>query len=152
METVAGKLKTGHMIVICGFVILSLMSAQGEKKCSYCEMFYQFPNFGGEIITKKNDTIWYDASECLASVVAREFIKKNEIKSIRSMNYLKPGEWIDNNKAYFLVSEKIHSPMSVNISAYKNSSDVKAQQKKFGGEILRWTDVVALVNKRWFKK
>lgn len=139
------------IVVIVITTTFQFLSAQ-EKTCKYCEMIYQFPNFGGEIITTKNDTLWYDASECLASVIVREFIGKKEIKTIRSMNYLKPGEWIDNSKAYYLHSDKIHSPMSMNISAYKTKADVVAQQKKFDGEILRWKDVVELVNKKWFKK
>lgn len=68
------------------------------------------------------------------------------------MNYLKPGEWIDNSKAYFLHCDKIQSPMSMNISAYKSKTDAVLQQKKFGGTILRWNAVVELVNKKWFKK
>lgn len=149
MEKSFAKTLCFVLLIFIGFLQLN---SQTVKKCSYCKMIFQFPEFGGEIITIKHDTLWYDASECLASAIAREFIKKSDIRSIRSVNYLKPTEWIDNSKAFFLRSDKIQSPMSMNISAYKNRKDVESQQKKYGGDILRWTDVVDLINKKWFRK
>jgi copper chaperone NosL len=148
----SGLRKRIQFLLLCCMIVLPLISAQEQKKCSYCEMIYQFPNFGGEIITVKNDTLWYDATECLASVIARKFVAGKDIKSMRSINYLNPTEWINTTNAYYLHRDKIQSPMSMNISAYRTKADAAAQQKNFGGELLRWKDVVELINRKWFKK
>jgi nitrous oxide reductase accessory protein NosL len=52
-------------------------------------------------------------------------------------------------KSFFLQSEKIQSPMSLNIAAFPHQKDVTAAAQQYGGKELYWDGVRLLVAKEW---
>ena len=105
----------------------------GEHQCSHCKMGINDMRFKAEAITQKGKIYRFDSIECLASW-SMENEQTIPLSSAWVGNFLKQGEWIDVNKAIFLYSQKLHSPMGAGLSAYKLESEFNEAQKIYGGD------------------
>jgi len=121
-----------------------------KTKCDYCKMFFQEKNFGAEIQTTSDSILVFDATECLAAFLIGKKIRDDHIKKIWSVDYGKPSTLVDGSTAWYIRSDKILSPMSVNIAAFGSQAEADSVFAKIGGERLDWPGVVKLVRERWF--
>jgi len=114
--------------------------------CDHCKMTIVDPKFGGEIITKKGKAYKFDDIACMTQFLRSGVVKENEISQKLVINYQKRNEFIDANKAFFLASAALKTPMGGNTAAFnsppeaqKISADLVQQGQT--GEILGWTQV-----------
>ncbi len=118
----------------------------GRDECAHCKMVISDRHFGSELMTSKGKFYKFDAIECLAG-----YVKANsalEIGSLWVVSYNNPDHWLEARDAYYMVNEKIPSPMGKNLSAFKNSQDSEAIRKETGsGSIVRWNDVLVMSNR-----
>lgn len=119
----------------------------GNDACDNCRMTISDPKFGAELITDKGKIYKFDSAECLVAF-EKEF-KQEEINSGWVTNFSVAGEFIKTEDAFYLVSDKIKSPMGLNISAYSNKKSLEETHSKFDGKILNWKDVQAYVQNEW---
>lgn len=105
----------------------------GEHQCAYCMMGIVDMRFRSEAITKKGRVYYFDSIECLASW------SHDHDKTIGSAwvgNFAQKGKWINKNKAHFLYSKKLKSPMGAGLSAYETEEELSQFQKQYSGLIL----------------
>ena len=121
-----------------------------KTKCDYCKMLFQEKNFGAEVQTTSDSILVFDATECLAAFLIGKKIRDDHIKKIWSVDYNNPSELADGTRAWYIRSNKILSPMSVNIAAFASRSEADSVFVKIGGEKLDWKGVMKLVQERWF--
>jgi len=121
----------------------------GKDACAWCRMIIADAGFAAELKTKKGKVYKFDAPECLAAFVLSGQIKKDEILGMWVADFAQKGKLIPVEQAKFLVSEKIKSPMGLNIAAFSSEEDLEEAKRVFGGRVLTWEEVLQYVKERW---
>jgi nitrous oxide reductase accessory protein NosL len=116
-----------------------------RPKCHDCAMIldHHFPRFGGRVLTPAGDTLRFDASECLAAWRIRH---PQAAGTLWSADHARPGRWLRVERAHYLLSDSIPSPMGFNLSAWKTAAEAR---RAAPGRVMRWNETVALVRERW---
>jgi len=112
----------------------------GVEQCASCKMIISDKRFGAELVTHKGKIYKYDATECLLRTLVDEGTEK--YKHLGVNHFLNPGDLFDATSSYFLVSEKLPSPMGGNLSAYVDMESVTNAQKEKGGQIYDYTQIL----------
>ena len=110
-----------------------------KDQCSRCNMLIADRNFAAYATDRSNKTQKFDAIECLINYIKTK--DESDFIELKIANYTKPGDWIDANKATFLKSKNIPSPMGAYLSAYPDMKSALKVQKQMGGEILNWIEL-----------
>ena len=121
--------------------------AYGKDSCTYCRMIVSDRKFGAELVTTKGKILKFDSIECLAGYVN----KTREINghSLWVVDYSNLSKFVDATRASYLVSEKIHSPMGLNISAFEQKDVANRMVNNYGGRVVSWNDVLDYVQQKW---
>jgi copper chaperone NosL len=123
---------------------------RGRPTCDYCRMIITEKEYGGKIKTVKGKTFIFDATECMAAFVIKAMVKPAEIQSLWSMHFSQPGRMLNARTAFYLQSNSMMSPMSINLSAYSSRAEAERMRQKHPGEVLTWTHVLEHVRQKWF--
>lgn len=142
------KLQTAGITVLMLFLFSSCQPKAeaidyGFDACTHCKMTIADNRFGTELVTKKGKVYKFDAIECMA-----QYLQDNEEEYALQLvtDLSKPGEFIDAEKATYVQSKEMPSPMGMNLSAYENEADAKSFLENANGVILSWQEVKALGN------
>jgi len=101
------------------------------------------PKFGSELVTDKGKVYKFDSIECLA-----EYISVNRgftTETLWISDYANPNTLTDAVSAFYIVSPKMESPMSMNIGGFKSESDMEKIFITIGGQKMNWKDVLSYV-------
>lgn len=122
----------------------------GTDLCSLCRMKIMDNKFGSEVITKKGRAYKFDSDECLIGYLNTGIIKPGQINQLLVIDYLNPGNFIEAEKAFFLHSENVPSPMGGNITSFKSHEDADKINKQNGGTgvIVGWKEIQDIRNKQ----
>ncbi len=139
-------IKPLHKSMAAAFLLLLLNSCQenpepfnyGKEACSFCKMTIATPDFGGEVITKKGRIYKFDDMHCLVSFLKSGEVKQTAIAQTVAINYKNANAFLDVDKAAFLVSANLHSPMNGNAAAFVNRQTAANVQASKSGEIVNW--------------
>lgn len=110
--------------------------AYGTDACHFCKMTIVTKTHSAQAVSTKGKQFKYDAIECMVNDLNLE--NKAEMSVLLVANYLNAGEMIPAEKATYLVSENIPSPMGGNLSATANNSDAEQLKTENGGELFDW--------------
>jgi copper chaperone NosL len=110
--------------------------------CDYCRMTISDRRFGGQVVSAKRRVRTFDSIECLATfVVSQDGI--DVPRQILVTDYDHPGVLVPAPGARFLrVSGPSSSPMAGGLVAFSPDADTAALQRRSGGELLTWNDVI----------
>jgi nitrous oxidase accessory protein len=115
----------------------------GTDACAYCRMGISDVRFGGELQSGSGRLFTFDAIECLASffIAARE---RDDIRAVWVADY-ESSTLVPVDSAVFLRLRGVQSPMGHALAAFdvRNAGTVRLAQ--YGSDIMRWSDVVALM-------
>lgn len=119
----------------------------GTDACDHCKMTIVDEKFGAEMVSDKGKIFKFDATECMVNFYNNmDENKKNSLKYYLVADTYKKGNLIEVNKAYFLLSESLPSPMGGNLSAFSSLQDAQKFQKEYQGEIISWNQVEKALN------
>lgn len=118
----------------------------GKDNCDYCKMMITDFKYASELVTSKGKTFKFDSIECLA---AYNKLNPNDAGALWVPIFNKNKVFIKVENAYFLLSPNLKSPMSLNISAYSNISDLNSIKNKYDGKQLTWKEVSDYVKEKW---
>jgi copper chaperone NosL len=113
----------------------------GTDQCYLCKMNISDTRFGAEIVNNKGKAFKFDAAECMFNAVSVDKISKADIEKyyvIDAVNSL-----IDASTAFYLISDKLPSPMGANLSAYSKKEDAEKYLKEYGGQVFSFNDLMA---------
>jgi copper chaperone NosL len=116
----------------------------GSDGCHFCKMTIVDKVHAAEIVTKKGKVYKFDATECMINFM-NDF-DASEIELYLSNNYTEPEQLIDAQKATFLISKNIPSPMGAYLSAFKNKADAQKMQSEKGGDLYSWEELLVHFN------
>ncbi|WP_027124741.1 nitrous oxide reductase accessory protein NosL [Gelidibacter mesophilus] len=112
----------------------------GSDACHYCDMTIVDKQHASQLVTSKGKAYTYDAIECMVHSLQDEF-KDTEMAYYLVADFNEPGELVSAEKATYLVSELLQSPMGENLSAFLKEEDAKKAQEKFKGSMYSWKDI-----------
>lgn len=112
----------------------------GKDNCYFCKMGIVDPKFGGEVVTKKTKVYKFDDVICMVHFLQTGTIAENEIAKKVVINYEKENEFIEVDKAIFLASPDLRSPMGSNAASF-SSKDAAEKIKTGEGLLLTWMDL-----------
>ena len=124
----------------------------GKDACAWCKMVIADAGFSAELKTRKGKVYKFDSIECLAAFILAKRVPENKILAAWVADFAHKGKLIPVKKAKFLVSEKIKSPMGLNIAAFSSEEDLKEALRVFGGKVLTWEEVLKYVEEKWKRK
>ena len=134
--------------ILVGIVFLSLLSCGSNEpkpiklnvdSCDFCKMTIANGKFSAELITQKGRYYKFDDLACMV-----QFAKSNTVVAYESFfvnDYLKDNTFIPVEKAYFIKSEKINSPMRGNFAAFASPKEQTEYGKKFEAQSMTWSEV-----------
>lgn len=114
--------------------------AIGKDACDFCKMTIMEKTSGMELITEKGKLFKFDDISC-----GVKYHKKNA--STGNKLYVSDrisGNFILADKASYLKSESIRTPMGSNIAAFLNGDAAKKYERKAKGKLMTWDEVMAL--------
>ena len=117
----------------------------GKDTGAFCGMVISDPRFAAQVVTEKGKTYLFDAIECLVAFVTEEAVPADQIHSTWVANFDQPGEWLAAEEAYYLQSSQLHSPMGVNLLAFKTRPALESVKAEVGGFERRYADLPGLV-------
>lgn len=110
----------------------------GKDNCHFCQMRIMDPKFGSEAITDKGRTYKFDSGECLLRYLNKADGKHSHLVVT---DFESPETFLQAESAWFLVSDKMPSPMGGNLNAFKNKERAEFFQTKNGGEVFDWNQI-----------
>ncbi len=123
--------------------------APREKKCEHCKMDIAQMNYHSQLISPKGRKFHFDSIECMVSYWVED---ESKAEKLFVKDFHSPNEWMNINEAFFLKSEKLPSPMSANISSYKNVDIANKAREEFGGKILNLSELKQYIRIDWKKE
>ena len=97
--------------------------------------------FGAALVTDKGKAHTFDSIECLATYYLQH---RDVTRSLWVTDYARPGTLVRADSAQYVRGGEAQSPMGLGVVAYADSG-AAARAIARGGQRLRWTEVVALV-------
>lgn len=147
-----------YQIIIFTILSLALLNScsyqpepidYGKDICSHCSMAIVEKPFGTELITKQGKIEKFDSIECLAAYILKDTIGKDKIHSMWVTDYHNNQEFIGAEKAVYLHTKNIRSPMGMFLSAFKSDKAAKETLGNNDGDVLTWDEVKELVYREW---
>lgn len=112
----------------------------GSDACDFCKMNIVDQIHGAEIVTDKGKVYKFDAIECMINF--KNEMSKEQPQLFLTNHYETPKELISADKASFLISQNLPSPMGEFITAFKTKTAAEEAQKELEGKIYSWTELV----------
>ena len=111
--------------------------AYGTDNCHHCKMTISDNRYGTEMVTEKGKVFKFDSIECMAT-----YLNENEAGTGANMllvtDYKNPGQLIEVNKAFFLQSEQMPSPMGMYLTAFSDNVTAGQFAAEKSGKLLTW--------------
>ncbi|MGZ3948927.1 MAG: nitrous oxide reductase accessory protein NosL, partial [Flavisolibacter sp.] len=112
--------------------------AYGKDICDDCKMTIMDPKFGGEIITKKGRIYKFDDSHCMVHFLKTGSLKEADVAQTLFIDYEHENNFLDVRLSYFVVSDRLKSPMNGNAACFPSAQIAEQKVKEFNGVIKNW--------------
>lgn len=113
----------------------------GKDACDFCKMTIMDKRFSSECMSKKGKIFKFDDAHCLLTFLKVGGVWSNEVAGIYFSDYMGSEGWINSDKAFFLKSQDLKSPMGGNIAAFSSKGERDTIEQKFTGEKLSWVEI-----------
>lgn len=115
---------------------------QGKDQCNHCRMTISDVRFAGQIVTNKGKIYKFDDVRCVNDFVKAGSVKKADVKTYYVADYFNTNNILPVDKAHFLSSPALRSPMNGNIAAFASRIDLDKANKEFKGEGIQWGEIL----------
>ena len=131
----------GLLLLVSSCKITPQKIDYGKDMCTFCDMTIVEKTHAAQYVTEKGRSYKFDAIECLINDMNNKSNAK--FSFVLVTDYLNPTNLIDAEKATYLISEDIKSPMGENLSAFKNKNSIKQK-----GTLYNWKEIKDLLKKK----
>jgi copper chaperone NosL len=116
----------------------------GQDNCHACKMTLTDRRFGAEIVTTKGRVYKFDDLNCMVDHLKSGNIAAENIAQMVAVDFKKKGEFVDVERAFFLQSERLKSPMRGDVASFSAQQDMEAVRAEIGGgKTMTWAEVKA---------
>ena len=120
--------------------------AFGKDACEHCRMLIMDPKFGAEIVTEKGRIYKFDDVNCKRNFIAENGLSEENIKYNLVIDFSEPQTLINAERAFYVRSEEIKSPMGSQIAAFNSAEAAQQMLSRWsGGKILDYFQMRAAV-------
>lgn len=119
--------------------------ASGKDNCYFCKMGITDTRFGGELITKKGKIYKFDDLHCLISFLKAGGEEEKNISQTVTVLFNKPNEFLDVNKASFVISPELKSPMGSNAAGFTDNNAAQDFARNNQAQTATWQDLYSKV-------
>lgn len=112
----------------------------GRDQCMHCKMAIFDLRFAAQYVTEKGKWLTFDSIECLVHSMATS---KVGVRSAWVADYEMAETWIPVERAVYLKSDKIHSPMGAGLAAFGLPATPSEIRQAYEGTVLSWAEVKA---------
>jgi copper chaperone NosL len=116
----------------------------GEDPGRYCRMTIDDVRFGAMVKTSHGKIETFDSIECLASFVA-SLPDNMKPQGVWVADFAQPRRWIAVDSARFVHTSALKSPMGRELAAFGTSRPDSELASTYGGRVLDWPSVQAMV-------
>lgn len=104
----------------------------GKDTCHFCKMTITDTRYGGQLITKKGKQFNFDDLSCMAGFLKSGAEEPGNISKTLTVLFEKPNTFLEVEKASFVVSPFLKSPMGSHTAAFdsKNAAEAFAKDKQ----------------------
>ncbi|WP_303413716.1 nitrous oxide reductase accessory protein NosL [Pontibacter coccineus] len=113
----------------------------GEANCTHCQMTVSDNRYGAELVNDKGKAFYFDAAECLASYTLEHKEISDKAAYLLVTDFANPNTLIEVDKAHFLQSTELPSPMGMFLTAVADEATATNMQQEYGGRLLNWEEV-----------
>ncbi len=133
------------------FLLVTLISCSttpepfkyGKDICHLCKMGIVDPKFGCQLITSKGKNYKFDDVICLSRFIKSAAVAEKEVKQTVVLNFEKENDFLDINKAFFVVAPEVKSPMGSQAAAFATKEAADKFNTGKTGLVLRWKELSA---------
>lgn len=105
----------------------------GKDACDHCKMVIMDPKFGAEIITEKGRIYKFDDVNCKVNYINDNNIAEENLKYNLVIDFSEPQTLINADRAYYVKSDEIKSPMGSQIAAFNSEDAAQKMIKRWNG-------------------
>lgn len=143
---------TSSFIIRCSLfiILLSVFSCNneppkinfGKDACHFCKMTVIDEKFGAMLVNNKGKALKFDSGECMLGYTKadKSFIPEKYFV----INYEKPGELLDAEKAFYIHGGNVNSPMGGKLAAFETREAAEKFQQELKGDLILWNNVTEL--------
>lgn len=114
----------------------------GKDECKHCKMTLTDQRFGAEIISSTGIVLKFDDMNCLVNYLNENSATSDKTKGIYVVDFSRAGEFIEVEKAMYVHSDELNSPMGGEVAAFSNKTSFDAVYKQLTtAESLTWDKV-----------
>ena len=92
----------------------------GKDQCHSCKMTLMDPKFGAELVTTKGKIYKFDDINCLLNFYNAGSVSKEDFRFTLVVDFSQPEKLINAEKALYLKSGEIKSPMASQVAAFES--------------------------------
>ncbi len=139
--------KPASVILLFGSILFTSCNSSptpielGKDNCSYCKMPFSDARFGAELITSKGKIYKFDDAHCLFSFMHENDNANAKNARIYFVDFSGKHEFMPAEKAVYLKSDALRTPMNGNVAAFKSEDNLQAAVQKFPGVVLNWNEL-----------
>lgn len=139
------RLLIDRILLLLVFLIISSCNVgpseifYGEDACHFCSMTIVDRQHAAQLVTEKGKTYKFDAIECMLNHMREN---NGPMKYYLVADLTIPEKLIDANKATFIISPNIPSPMKEDLSAVGSKDVAERLQAEKGGNLYSWQELL----------
>jgi copper chaperone NosL len=113
----------------------------GKDGCHACKMTLMDKKFGAELVTAKGKVYKFDDVNCMINFMNSDYLAGETLVHKLLVDYSNPGKLIPAEKAFYLLSDEIRSPMASGITSFETEKLMLEHKSKLKGTYLGWAAV-----------
>ena len=113
----------------------------GQDNCDFCKMTISDNRFGAEIVTRKSKIFKFDDEHCIVAFLNSKKVAQQDIAGIYFTDFNTPNQLINVEKAFFLQSPALKSPMNGNVAAFSNEDSLQKIFQQLNGNKISWEEM-----------
>ncbi|WP_299990409.1 nitrous oxide reductase accessory protein NosL [uncultured Pontibacter sp.] len=110
----------------------------GEANCVHCQMTVSDNRYGAELVNDKGKAFFFDSAECLAAYALEQPELSDAAAYLLVTDFTNPDNLVEVDKAHFLQSRELPSPMGMYLTAVADEATASRLQQEYGGRLLNW--------------
>ncbi|MFD1314606.1 nitrous oxide reductase accessory protein NosL [Namhaeicola litoreus] len=111
----------------------------GKESCHFCKMTIVDEQHAAQMVSKKGKQFKYDAIECMLNDLSES--KNSDEMAIFLVSSYGESNLTDAQKATYLISKEIKSPMGAFLSAFQSKEMADKTLTEVDGQLYTWQEI-----------
>jgi copper chaperone NosL len=114
----------------------------GKDACHVCKMTLMDKKFGAELVTAKGKVYKFDDVNCMVNFINSGYLEDETLVHKLIIDYDRPEKLISAERAFYLKSDEIRSPMASQVAAFETEEIMSKYKTELKGTYLGWGELL----------